>query len=892
MALRFARAARFVCVAIFLKRVLPLVWAGGLLAVAAPALAQAAGGRLTGIVLDEQRAAIGGASVNVTCASTTKSVITNAQGEFVIDGLASGRCSIAAEAESFARVTRSVPVPSDRVEVVLPVRDFVSSVLVTPSRGDRETAFDSPQAVSTISRDELQSRPFTLLAQALREEPGILVQQTTTAQTSPVIRGFTGQQNVYLLDGVRLNTSAWRGGPNQYFAWISSSIAERVEVVRGPVSVQYGSDALGGTIQVMPFSPVPGAARVSGDVEYSGATADRSSTGSAHIALQGASAALRVGVSGQTVGNLRGGDGVDSRAAVTRFLGVPSKEMFGTRMPSTGFDSGGAYASGSVRVGGNGHVTGLYLHNNLTGSSRYDRIDGGNGVYRSGFDPQTLDFAVFRYANKPSSGTTDWSAAVSVNRQADGRFEQARPTAVLDRQQSAATAVGYQLEGGRQLAAHHVRGGVELYRESISANREQVNLSTSVTSPQRPDIPDGTTYNTLGVFVSDSLEFGRLGLRGGLRYGRYGFATVADSVHPAFGVVDEHVDVNALTFSVGSVYSLTPSLNATFNVSRGFRAPNASDLASIGLSGGGGFGIAPSRATALGGLVGSTGGVDAVSTGVAVSSLRPEVLYAFEPGVRFRSGRYSAALTVFDLEYLDNFEGRSIVFPTNIVGTNIAGYDVVRQDPSGLAYIAQDTRPIRTSINVGHSRIVGFETEGEVEITRDWRTRAYFSMSNGRVVDGDYLSKMPPPLGGASVRWSPGRLWVEGTTMFALRQTRLSSSDLTDARIGATRSRTQIANYFNGTAVDLGYVSNGVLLATNETVAQVQSRVLGTASSAPMFTDMAAFVTFGARGGITLHDRVELIVIGENLADRNYRFMGSGTDAPGANLQVRLRYMF
>jgi hypothetical protein len=128
--------------------------------------------------------------------------------------------------------------------------------------------------------------------------------------------------------------------------------------------------------------------------------------------------------------------------------------------------------------------------------------------------------------------------------------------------------------------------------------------------------------------------------------------------------------------------------------------------------------------------------------------------------------------------------------------------------------------------------------------------------------------------------------------MFALRQTRLSSSDLTDARIGATRSRTQIANYFNGTAVDLGYVSNGVLLATNETVAQVQSRVLGTASSAPMFTDMAGFVTFGARGGITLHDRVELIVIGENLADRNYRFMGSGTDAPGANLQVRLRYMF
>ena len=128
--------------------------------------------------------------------------------------------------------------------------------------------------------------------------------------------------------------------------------------------------------------------------------------------------------------------------------------------------------------------------------------------------------------------------------------------------------------------------------------------------------------------------------------------------------------------------------------------------------------------------------------------------------------------------------------------------------------------------------------------------------------------------------------------MFARPQTRLSSGDLTDARIGATRSRAQIASYFNGTAVDLGYVSNGVLLATNETVGQVQTRVLGSATSAAMFTDVAGFVTFGARGGVVLRDGVELIVIGENLADRNYRFMGSGTDAPGANLQVRLRYAF
>jgi hemoglobin/transferrin/lactoferrin receptor protein len=383
-----------------------------------------------------------------------------------------------------------------------------------------------------------------------------------------------------------------------------------------------------------------------------------------------------------------------------------------------------------------------------------------------------------------------------------------------------------------------------------------------------------------------------MGLRGGLRYGRYDFETIADTVHPAFGVVGEQVVMHAVTFNAGMTYSLTRAFNATFNVSRGFRAANASDLGAIGLTGGGGFEVAPSRAAALGGLVGSSSAVGAVSSGEAIPVLKPEVLYAFEPGIRFRSGRYSAAVTAFDLEFVDNFERRAIVFPMNIVGSVISGYEIVRQDATGLAYIAHDARPVSTRINVAHSRVVGFESEGAVDIARHWHARAYFAMSNGRVLNGDYLSKMPPPLGGASLRWNPGRFWVEGVTAFARAQTRLSASDLSDARVGASRTRAAIASYFNGPAVDLGYVSNGVLAMTGETLAQVQQRVLGSAASAPMFTEMPGFVTLGARGGIHVTEGAEVIVIGENLTDRNYRFNGSGTDAPGVNLQLRLRYSF
>ena len=166
-------------------------------------------------------------------------------------------------------------------------------------------------------------------------------------------------------------------------------------------------------------------------------------------------------------------------------------------------------------------------------------------------------------------------------------------------------------------------------------------------------------------------------------------------------------------------------------------------------------------------------------------------------------------------------------------------------------------------------------------------------MTNGHLLgSGEYLRRMPPPLGGASVRWSAGRAWLEGAASFATAQTRYNSGDATDARIGAARTRTSIAGYFNGGAVDLGLVKNGILQATGETLALVQNRLLGTAASGTLFEETPGFFVVGFRAGVRLSPLADVVVIGENLTDRNYRLYGSGIDAPGANLQVRLSYHF
>jgi outer membrane receptor protein involved in Fe transport len=228
-----------------------------------------------------------------------------------------------------------------------------------------------------------------------------------------------------------------------------------------------------------------------------------------------------------------------------------------------------------------------------------------------------------------------------------------------------------------------------------------------------------------------------------------------------------------------------------------------------------------------------------------------------------------------------------------MVGTVISGFEIVRQDAAGLVYIAQDARPIGTRVNVDRARLLGLDLQGTARVGRHLNGTANFSMTNGRLLaTGEYLRRMPPPLGGARLRWETERVWIEGAMNFARTQTRFNSGDSTDARIGAARTKTSIASFFNGTATDMGLVRNGTLVATGETLAQVQTRLLGTATSAPLFTDGPGYVVFGLRAGVRISRALDVSLLGENLTDRNYRMFGSGLDASGINFQLRTRVRF
>ena len=129
-------------------------------------------------------------------------------------------------------------------------------VHVTATRTEKDE-MQIPATVYDISSEELNNTKMVRsMPEALKEIPAVMVQKTSHGQGSPYVRGLTGFRNLFLIDGIRLNNSVFRDGPNQYWNTVDPFSLKKIEIVKGPGSVLYGSDSVGGTINVFTKSPV------------------------------------------------------------------------------------------------------------------------------------------------------------------------------------------------------------------------------------------------------------------------------------------------------------------------------------------------------------------------------------------------------------------------------------------------------------------------------------------------------------------------------------------------------------------------------------------------------------------------------------------------------------
>ncbi len=131
---------------------------------------------------------------------------------------------------------------------------LLSPVEVTATRTARRV-FETPAPVSVIAGTTLLDRNAETVAQLFKTLPGLDVTGVGVQQPRPVIRGLRGQRVLLLQDGIRLNNSRRQQDFGEVPALTDISTVERVEVVRGAASVLYGSDAIGGVVNVITRRP-------------------------------------------------------------------------------------------------------------------------------------------------------------------------------------------------------------------------------------------------------------------------------------------------------------------------------------------------------------------------------------------------------------------------------------------------------------------------------------------------------------------------------------------------------------------------------------------------------------------------------------------------------------
>jgi iron complex outermembrane receptor protein len=205
---------------------------------------------LRGQVADAAGRPVAGAQVSVL--ELQRGTRTLRDGSFLIGGLPPGPCTVRVVAPGFTVLARRLDRCGAAGTLTLAERSFeLEPVAVTATRSPQLEA--GALASSTLGPERLRREHSVSLARTLSTLPGVRALTTGEQVGKPVIRGLFGSRVAVLADGLRLEDYSWS---DEDAPSVDARLAERVEVVRGPASLLYGSDAVGGVVNVIP-EPLP-----------------------------------------------------------------------------------------------------------------------------------------------------------------------------------------------------------------------------------------------------------------------------------------------------------------------------------------------------------------------------------------------------------------------------------------------------------------------------------------------------------------------------------------------------------------------------------------------------------------------------------------------------------
>ena len=436
----------------------------------------------------------------------------------------------------------------------------LDEVVVIAQRSDRKN-LELPFAVEKITQQYLQQYSPRTTAEALQGINGVFVQKTNHGGGSPFVRGLTGNQTLMLVDGIRFNNSTFRYGPNQYLATIDPFLVDNIEVVKGSGSVQYGSDALGGVINVVTTDPSfsTGKPTWSGRALAKGMNLNMEKTGRAEAAYATQKMVISGGITYRNFGDLYGGD------------------TTGRQSPS-GYNQLSINAKAKFLLKQNITLTLAHQNDGQCHVPVYHKVVLENFAINE-FDPQKRQL---QYARLNISTANNFFEAIEITalrqQSIEGRASRKNGSNSLRKEKDAVNTLGLTANFTSSYATVFTANtGVELYHDKVNSTRQDINIDNNQSAFKRGLYPDGATYGNYSLYTLHHAQFGKWGFDAGLRYNNFNI----DIPDTSLGKVN--ITPSALVWNGAANYAITSHSRLYVNYSTGYRAPNVDDMGTLGI---------------------------------------------------------------------------------------------------------------------------------------------------------------------------------------------------------------------------------------------------------------------------------------------------------------------
>ena len=456
---------------------------------------------------------------------------------------------------------------------------------------------DIPQQIVSVTSDDVLFRNPQTAADLLQSSGQVYVQKSQLGGGSPLIRGFSTNRLLIAVDGVRFNTAIFRGGNVQNIISIDPFAVARTEVILGPGSVVYGSDAVGGVMNFYTKKPVfsfKQGTTFSGNTTLRYATANKEKTGHFDFNIGAKKWAFLTSVTYSDFDNLRMGSHGPDDYLRTQYVETLNGVDTVVQNQNPKIQRPTAYSQintmQKVRYMPNNNWNfdlGLF-YTTTTDYPRYDRlIRTSNDTLRSAvwdYGPQQWFSGNLQIQNTPQTNIFFDKSAFTLSFQhfTESRSDRDFGAPFLYKTQEKVAAYTTAWDFEKKIKKAKLNYGVEYIFNKVGSRGLKTDILSGTSQQDVSRYPDGSSWQSLAGYMSTQFALAEnISFLGGLRYSHIIVAAQFDTSLFALPFTEATINTGALTGTAGVTWNPNQTLGWRLNFGTAFRAPNIDDIGKV-----------------------------------------------------------------------------------------------------------------------------------------------------------------------------------------------------------------------------------------------------------------------------------------------------------------------